>query len=405
MLSYDEALLRVLAAIASPLPVESIPLADAYGRPLAEAVTARESLPSFDNSAVDGFAVHHADTLSATPVAPVLLPVSLHIRAGDAPDTPLAPGTAARIFTGAPLPPDADAIIMQEDTRQEEADGTVALYEPASPAFIRRQGSDITAGAVALPAGSVLDAGSIGLLAALNVTQVHCARRPRVALLTTGDEILPPSDAPLPLGKIRDSNGPALCAAIEEAGATVASNHHAADDATSVRDALLSAAEHSDVIIASGGVSVGDYDHVKTAASELGELDFWRIAIKPGKPLAFGRIGNALFFGLPGNPVSSLVTFELFVRPVLRKLAGYADVTRPQVSAILTAALPHEPGRREFVRARLHWQNDTYYATPLGAQGSHRLASVAGAQALLMAHEDHGDYEAGSRLPALLLTD
>lgn len=401
MLSYDDALSSVLAA-AVPLPAETVPLEDAFGRALAEEVIARENLPPFDNSAVDGYAVRAADVNTASPSAPVRLRRGETIAAGHAPTRSLQEGEAAPIFTGAPLPEGADAVVMVEDS-DTEGDDTIILRDAGFASFIRRTGSDIKAGNLALPAGSRLDAGSIGLLSALNVTSVSCARRPRVALLTTGDEVMGPGMEPLPPGKIRDANGPALAAALLEAGAQVTQRLHVADNADAVRAALLAASENCDVIIASGGVSIGEFDYVKTIAGELGTLNFWRIAIKPGKPLAFGKIGRALFFGLPGNPVSSLVTFELFVRPALRRMAGYTDQMRPLVSARLTEALSHQLGRREFIRARLFWLGDTYHATPLGAQGSHRLASIAGAEAYLIAHEDHGDYNAGMKLPAFLI--
>jgi len=401
VLSYDDALSSVLAA-AIPLPLEDVPLAEAFGRALAEDVVARENLPPFDNSSVDGYAVRLSDTDHAAPAAPVRLHRGETIAAGYPPTRALQNGEAAPIFTGAPLPDGADAVVMVEDSDTDGND-TIILRDPGFASFIRRTGSDIKIGEIALRAGSLLDSGSIGLLSALNVTTVSGASRPRVALLTTGDEIVPAGTGPLPPGKIRDANGPALAAALLEAGALVTHRLHVADNAEAVRSALLSASENCDVIIASGGVSVGEFDYVKTIAGELGTLNFWRIAIKPGKPLAFGKIGRALFFGLPGNPVSSLVTFELFVRPALRRMAGYTDQTRPLVSARLTEALSHQPGRREFVRARLFWLGDTYHATPLGAQGSHRLASIAGAEAYLIAHEDHGDYNAGAKLPAFLI--
>jgi molybdenum cofactor synthesis domain len=404
MLTYDEALERVLNVAGGPLPKERVALAAARGRALARDVTAAEDLPPFDNSSVDGYAFRSEDLRPFSPG--VVLPVSQVIPAGATRITPLAPGTAARIFTGAPVPPGADAVVMQEDTENPGGDtGQVLLRDAGSAAYIRRAGSDVARGTVALTAGTTLDAGAVGLLAALNVTDAPCTRVPRVALLTTGDEVIPPGSAPLAPGQIRDANGPALAAAVAEAGAELAVREHAADTEASVR-AALAACQGCDVIVSSGGVSVGDHDHVKAVAEEMGVLHFWRIAIKPGKPLAFGRVGGALFFGLPGNPVSSLVTFELFVRPVLRRLAGHAQVLRPRTVALLTADLPHAPGRREFVRARVEWraEDGACLATPTGAQGSHRLASLVGANALLVAHEDRGDYAAGESLPALLLS-
>jgi molybdopterin molybdotransferase len=283
----------------------------------------------------------------------------------------------------------------------------VRILSPGSEAFVRRAGSDLARGQEALGPGIGLRAGAIGLLSALGWTEIPCPRRPLVAVLTTGDEVLPPAPDAVPLGpgQIRDANGPALAAAVAEAGARCALRLHAPDDPEALRSAFAACeAAAADVIIAAGGVSVGDFDYVKGAAEERGALDFWRVAIKPGKPLAFGRIGGALFFGLPGNPVSALVTFELFVRPVLRRLGGFRALRRPRVSAVLGEPLAHVSGRREFVRAHLVWRDDTYHAFPEADQGSHQLAALARADALLIADEARGHYDAGEVVPALLLS-
>ena len=257
-------------------------------------------------------------------------------------------------------------------------------------------------GETVLHAGDLVNAGAVGLLSSLGITEVKCHSRPCVGILSTGNELVPVHTKELPPAKIRDSNSHAIEAAVLAAGGIVEARLHAPDDKDAIRDALLKFSG-CDVIITSGGVSVGDADFVKGVVEEIGSLDFWRIAIKPGKPLAFGRVGNALFFGLPGNPVSSLVTFELFVRPVLRRLAGHRETSRPRITATLSEPLSHEPGRCEFVRARLEYRDGEAFATTTGAQGSHRISSLVGANALLVAHEDHGDYEAGAKLPALLL--
>ncbi|GAB4466151.1 MAG: molybdopterin molybdotransferase MoeA [Armatimonadaceae bacterium] len=411
MLSYDQALARILAAAPTPTePARSIPANLATHSPwvLAKPLVAEQDLPPFDNSMVDGFAVRLADTRNAAEDSPISLTIVETIPAGYWSRRFIETGQAARILTGAPVPQGADAIVMQEDT--ETRGEKVLIKTPASSKFIRRKGSDIRQGEVAIPAGMVIHPGEAALIAALRPETVSVLwRKPQVAIVTTGDEVLPwrrtDSTPALQPGQIYDANGPALFRAVEDSGGNPNHPVHVRDDVKETRQALQSILNNSpDVIIASGGVSVGERDYVREVVSELGELDFWRVAVKPGKPLAFGKIGSTLFFGLPGNPVSSLVTFELFVRPVLRKLAGYTELTRPQVNAILTTNLPHEPGRREFVRAKLHWQDDTYHATPTGAQGSHRLASMVGANALLIAHEDHSDYSAGESLPALLLT-
>ena len=423
LLTYDDAILRILHAVPHPNDVdrvEFVPLTETRGRALAQDVVARENVPPFDNSAVDGFAVRLEDTQTAAQNAPVSLRITQTVAAGD---TSLAHvvqmGEAARIFTGAPLPPGADAVIMVEDTNTigTREDETVRLFAPASPSFIRRSGSDISEGQTAIFAGTVMGAGTIGLLAALGNVSVPCFMRPRVGLITTGDEVVQRKNDTVPLlpGQIHDANGPALHAAIEEAGAVVAVHRHARDtpdDVEAAFDACLAAG--CDVIIASGGVSVGDRDFVKAVVEKRGRLDFWRVTVRPGKPLAFGTVGDprstgtdgdALFWGLPGNPVSSLVTFELFVRPALRKMGGFPDVSRRPVPVRLSQSIEHEPGRREFVRAHVEWQAEkgTFYATPTGAQGSHRLMSLVSANALAVLREERGNYEAGEEVIALLL--
>lgn len=400
MLSYDEALTRALAVVTEPLSAEAVALDDALGRALAQDLFAASELPTFDNSMVDGYAVRQASVGAASPECPLSLPVVMEIAAGGWPTRALRPGEAARIFTGAPIPEGCDAVVMVEDTEEDDEDESrVTLRDPGSATFIRRRGSDLALGALALPKGITLGPGELGVLAALNQAHVLCSRRPRVGVLSTGNELIPVGPQPLGPGHIRDSNAPALAAAIRGAGGIVLAHTHARDTPQEVA-AALEALSGCDVILSTGGVSVGDHDHVKAVLEQQGSLSFWRVAIKPGKPLAFGQLGSTLFFGLPGNPASSLVTFELFVRPVLRKLAGHRQIQRPIFPATLATALPHSEGRREFVRASL----DGSLATPTGAQTSHRTASMAGADVLLIAHEDHGDYAAGSVLPALLIT-
>jgi molybdopterin molybdotransferase len=400
MLRFDEAQERVLAAVGGVLPAEPVPLSEVAGRALAGDLSAPRDLPPFDNAMIDGFAVRLATSAVASHEIPLTLPITGEVAAGSASGRALRAGEAWRIYTGAPIPEGCDALVMVEDTEEDE-DGWVTLRHGGSESFIRRRGSDIAEGMLAIPAGASLGAGEIALLAALGVAEVSCPRKPRVGLLTTGDELIPVGE-PLGSGQIYDANGPALEAAILEAGALLEARAHARDTPEATETAI-DALSACDVIVSSGGVSMGDHDHVKAVLERRGALEFWRIAIKPGKPLAFGRVGSALFFGLPGNPASSLVTFELFVRPVLRKLAGHARVLRPEIRATLTANLPHSPHRREFVRASVQWRDGVAYATPTGAQTSHRTHSLVEADALLIAHEDHGDYVAGDVLPALWL--
>jgi molybdopterin molybdotransferase len=399
MQRYEAALERVLAS-AGVLGTEHVPLEQARGRATAEDILAPSDLPPFDNSMVDGYAVRAASVGGASEQLGLSLPILMEIPAGSWPARTLQAGEAARIFTGAPIPEGCDAVVMVEDTEESEDEpGRVTLRHPGSGSYIRRRGSDIAAGSVAIPAGLTLGAGELGLLAALNITEIPVVRLPRIGILSTGDELIPVGQTALQPGQIRDSNGPALVAAIEEAGGVVVGRAHAKDTPEAVAEAFARLSD-CDVLISSGGVSVGDHDHVKAVLETQGTLDFWRIAIKPGKPLAFGKLGGALFFGLPGNPVSSLVTFELFVRPLLRKLAGHVRVQRPQVTVTLAVPLPHAPGRREFVRASV---DSSLHATPTGLQGSHRTSSMVGADVLVIAHEDHGDYPMGATLPALVL--
>jgi molybdopterin molybdotransferase len=407
VLSYDDAIRAILDAVVGPLPTEPAPLRSAVGRALAEDVVADRDLPPFDNSAMDGYAVHPDD------LAAQLLLIGDPVHAGDDQPEPIRRGVAVPVFTGAPIPPGCGGIVMWEDTKRV-GDREVLLGQPASPAFLRRAGSDLPRGARALSAGQTIDAGAIGLLAALDRDHILCPRQPRVAILSTGNELAPPEAGPLRSGQIRDSNGFALAAAVSESGGIVVAHRHVRDDPEATRDALREMAQICDVVISAGGVSlgsgagfVGQTDHVTSALEAVGSLTFWKVAIKPGKPLAFGQIGDARFFGLPGNPVSALVTFELFVRPMLRKLAGHARRLRPVVTVVLAAPLPHTPGRREFARGRLETSgaepDAPVFAVPFGAQESHRLASMAGADVLLVAHESRGDYAAGDVIPALLI--
>ena len=365
----------------------------APGRVLAADVVAGGNLPPFDNSAVDGYAVGAYRGGTVNLVGTVL--------AGQEPARSLGAGEAMYVATGAMIPVGTTGIVMIEDA---DADAnTVSFREPPTPRSIRRAGSDVRMGETVLRAGDMVDVGAVGLLASLGMKTIPCHFSPAVGVLSTGDELVPMETRPLPPAKIRDSNSLALLAAARAAGAGGVGRLHAPDDREAIRDALLSLSSEYDVIVSSGGVSVGSADFVKEIVEEIGTLDFWRIAIKPGKPLAFGRIGDALFFGLPGNPVSSLVTFELFVRPVLRRLAGHRDTGRPRIVAMLSEDLPHEEGRREFVRAHVRFDTGAPVAHVTGGQGSHRTASMVGANALVIAHESHGDYAAGDTLPTLLL--
>jgi len=352
MLSYEEALQRLLDAALPVEEVRAVPLVAAAGRILAESQHSTINVPPLDNSAMDGYAVCCADvTQSGT-----ALPVAQRIPAGSV-GTTLAPGTAARIFTGAPVPPGADAVVMQELC--EHADGRVIVnHVPKAGDNIRRCGEDIAAGADVLPAGTRLGAAEIGLAASIGVATLPVYRRLRVALLSTGDELSEPGE-PLPPGGIYNSNRYFLKPLLEGFGCEVTDLGRVPDRFEATRDALQNAAEGNDLILSTGGVSVGEEDHIKAAIEATGSLDLWKIAIKPGKPLAFGKItkvgagGTADFIGLPGNPVSSFVTFLVMVRPFILKRMGVTH-WQPQVRRVMAASNWMKPDkRREFLRARM----------------------------------------------------
>ena len=349
MLSYEQALEQLLAAAVPVEEFETVSLSEARGRILAEAQISTIAVPPLDNSAMDGYAVRCAEYTQAG----VSLPVSQRIPAGSLGHV-LAPGTVARIFTGAPIPPGADAVVMQEFC-EHYVDGNVIVNRVPQPGMnIRRAGEDIAPGAEALPAGTRLSAAEIGLAASLGMASLPVRRRLRVALLSTGDELVEPGQ-PLPPGAIYNSNRHFLRALFEGYGCVVTDAGHVPDNLAETRRFLRAAAENNDLIVTSGGVSVGEEDHVKPAVEAEGELTLWKIAIKPGKPLAFGKVGagETAFIGLPGNPVSCFVTFLLFLRPYLLKRMG--TQATPPVARMLIAASDwtRAEDRRSFLRARV----------------------------------------------------
>ncbi|HEX9243234.1 MAG TPA: gephyrin-like molybdotransferase Glp, partial [Anaeromyxobacter sp.] len=324
MLTPAAALSRILAVLAdvAPLPGERVPLAEALGRALAEDLVAATDLPAFDASTMDGYALRSGDARRAG----ARLPVAFEVFAGKPAPGPLPAGACCRIFTGAPLPEGADAVEPQEEVRRKG--GAAVLARPAVRGrFVRRRGSDVARGTVAARAGSELDPGTIALAAGLGRPELAVHRRPRVAILPTGDEVVPVGTHPAP-GQIVETNGHALAAAARAVGAEPILLPAAGDDPRALRRALA-ATRGVDALVTTGGVSVGERDLVRAALAAAGaRLDFWRVAMRPGKPFAFGRWGRTAVFGLPGNPTSALVTFELFVRPALRALAGLSGAGR-----------------------------------------------------------------------------
>ena len=404
MLSVDEALRQILDSV-SPLSSERVALLSSRGRVLAEEIVADIPIPPFSNSAVDGYAVIAGDTLGATDSNPIQLLEAGEILAGEVSETRVKSGSATRIMTGAPVPDGANAIVMIEDTTRLTS-GRVEIREEASEGqHIRYAGEDVKRGETILSPGALIRPAEVAMLATMGRAEVLVHRLPRVAIISTGDEVIEiETGVAPPPGKIRNSNRYALAALVQEAGGEIFSMKHIPDDLEATKVALKECSA-ADVIVTAGGVSMGDRDYVKPALEELGSLDLWRVAMKPGKPLAFGRIGKSLFFGLPGNPVSAMVTFELFVRPALWKLAGRPDaqLSRRKVQAILTHSVNHTPGRREFVRVFTFEKDGELFSTPTGAQGSGILHSMTFADSLLVIPEDSQGLEAGEKVTVLLL--
>ncbi|MDR7296046.1 molybdopterin molybdotransferase [Pelomonas aquatica] len=343
LIPLDDALATLLAQIEPLAGTETLATADARGRVLAADLVSPVDVPPEDNSAMDGYALRAAD-------AGALLPVTQRIPAGSVP-APLPPGEAARIFTGAQVPQGADTVVMQEIT--ELVDGRLRVTQPIQPGqHMRRRGEDVRTGSVVLPAGTRLDAVSLGLAATAGAAQVTVTRRPRVALFSTGDELVMPGE-PLPPGAIYNSNRFTLRALVEGLGCEVVDLGIVPDQLDATRAALREAASRADVILTSGGVSVGEEDHLRPAVQAEGRLDLWAIAIKPGKPFAYGRVRDAHFVGLPGNPVSSLVTFLVLVRPALLKLQGATRLAPRGYRLAAGFDWPKPDKRREFLRVRL----------------------------------------------------
>ena len=389
LLSVDEARTRILSHF-KPINTESLKLANCSRRILAADVSAQNDLPSFDNSAMDGFAMLASDLIDATSASPRTLKVVADIPAGTSPNITIVSGQAARIMTGAPMPKGADAVIPVEETDFIErspgtpAPKTVAIKKSLSSGdYVRTKGSDVKNGQPVLQAGHRLRPQDLGLLAMLGVADVPVYRKPRVALLSSGDELIP-VEAQLKPGKIRDSNTYTLSALLDEAGVELFNLGIAADRRESVEDILeKAAAEKVDLILSSAGVSVGAFDFIKDVIEAQGELAFWRVNMRPGKPLAFGDYKDIPFIGLPGNPVSAFVGFEVFVRPTLEKLGGLSDTSRPRVRVRLAEGMKSD-GRESYLRANVQNQNGILSAQLVGHQGSSNLLSVVQANALII---------------------
>lgn len=408
LLSVDEALDRILNGL-RPLPAERVPLLQCLGRALAEDIRAESHQPPFPNSSMDGYAVRAEDVTAASPQTPVQLRVRMDIPAGAAPTDRIDSREAARIMTGAPLPEGANAIVPVEQTdgkwtpgSQDSLAPVVSIYKSVRPGdYVRQAGEDIRAGQVVLTAGTTIRAPEIGLLAALGCVHAPVTRQPRVAILSTGDELADVHE-PLTPGKIRDSNSYSLAALVATYGGIPVRLPIARDTLDDVRRRFREALEQRpDLILSSAGVSVGAFDVVRAVLDEMGRVEFWRINLRPGKPLAFGQLQGVPFFGLPGNPVSAMVTFDIFVRPALSKLGNRADQT-PTVT-VHTAQDIHSDGRRSYLRVKLADENGQLVARLTGTQSSGALTSMVMADGLLIVPEDVTFVPAGTPLPVRLL--
>ena len=403
MLSVAEAQKTILSEI-TPVGYESVPLSLSLGRILAESIVSKIADPPWDRSAMDGYAIQSEESQIALENNPCTLTVIEIIRAGVIPTKAVTKGTASKVMTGAPIPEGADAIIKIEDIKVG-SDQTITLTRPVpAGAFIRPRGGVIREGALLLSPGIVIRSYEIALMAAIGVTTVSVSKRPIVAILSTGDELVDIHQKREP-HQIYNSNGYGLAAQVTEAGGVPLSLGIAKDNLADLTSKLEKAKE-ADFILLSGGVSVGDYDIVK----EVLTMKFWKVAMKPGKPLAFGRIAGKIAFGLPGNPVSAMVTFDQFVRPALLASQGRNDLFLPVVQAKLMAPIEkevrplREEGRCHFVRGRLSLQDGEYQVTPTGDQDSANLVSLTQANGLIVIEAQSGDVEAGAMVSVQVMS-
>lgn len=400
MITVEQALETILAHI-RVLGSERVDILTSRGRVLAEDIIAGFNVPPLDNSAMDGYAVRAADVAGASSGSPVTLTVTGDLPAGYTARQALEPGQALRIMTGAPVPQGADTVIMQENTQSRGA--TVAILQGEKAGVnIRCAGEDITKDALLFPAGTLVRPAHIGIMASIKRAMVSVYQRPRVAILSTGDELVD-IDGELGPGKIVTSNSYSLMSLVAEAGGTPVMLGIARDTREALRERLLEGL-HADIIITSGGVSVGDYDFVKDVLQEQGaDMKFWKVLMRPGQPLAFGVIGGKPAFGLPGNPVSAMVSFEQFVRPAMRKMSGHVKLFRPFTEAVAQEDVPGRTGRKFFVRCRLALKDGMWQATTTGGQGSGILMSMADCSGLMIVPETSPGIKAGDRVQVQVL--
>jgi molybdopterin molybdotransferase len=395
LLTLAEAQQVLMAAVVPAGATESVALAEAHGRFLAANLHAQVDNPAFDNSAMDGYALALADVITAD----FTLPLAGVARCGDAPGR-LSPGAAMRIFTGAPLPAGADTVVIQEDSKL--AGGQVSFPHSIRPgANIRRRGEDFRAGDVLYGPGRRLSAYDLALISASGVDRIPVYKRPRVLVVATGDELVAPG-TPLQPGQIYESNRLATLVQLRQLGADAVDGGTVRDEPAALR-ALLTSAGGYDFVITSGGASVGDHDLVKQVFAEIGEIAFWKVKIKPGKPIAFGRVGERThFFALPGNPLSSLVTFKLFVEPALAAW-HHSTYQLPELPATAANDFRRHPGRMEFLRARLYTEDGALMAECLRGQGSHQLAALRQTNGFIKIGEDSAGFKQGEAVVAVPL--
>lgn len=393
----------------SPLSAERVPLMAALGRVIAGDVPADLDVPPFANSAMDGYAVRGADVQQASIDHPILLRIVGEVPAGGMTEVPVLPGTSIRIMTGAPMPPGADTVVPFEETDEGRPDSLHAqglvqiLKQVPVGASVRAAGEDVTAGTVVVQRGTLLRPAEIGVLATVGAANVPVFRRPRVAILATGDELVDVGERPGP-GQIRNANGYSNAAQVIVAGGEPLQLPIARDTEAELNARIDQAlAWGADLFLTSGGVSVGDYDVVKKVLQQRGQMEFWRVKMKPGKPIAFGLIEGVPLLGLPGNPVSAMVGFELFGRPALLKMQGREGYQRPTIQATFTGTLSDRADRRQYVRVRVEQREGTFWAHLTGEQGSGVLTSMMYADGLMIVPEGMTRVEPGAELPVMML--
>lgn len=402
LVSVEEHLESILASLGEPEPIE-LGVVDALGLVLVEEVRSEVTVPASDNSAMDGYAIFAADIASASLEAPVRLPIVGEVAAGAAPSGPVAPGTCVRIMTGAPIPPGADAVVPVEVTLGDDAEATF-LAPVEAGTNVRRAGDDLEPGRALVAPGRRITPADVALLTTAGATRIRCLPAPRVVILSTGDELVPAGTVPGP-GQVRDSNGPMLAAMVRAAGGLPFPTGVVGDSIEALTEAFESNRGHADLFVCSGGASAGKRDLLPDVLAEIGEGVAAKVAMRPGMPQVRGRVHGTPVIGLPGNPVSAFVSFEVFVRPAIRHLQGRRDLARPTVIARAAETLHAPPHKRAYLRVRLSRDEHGWLAAPTGEQGSHLVTSIAGADGLAIVPELPTEVREGDEVRVMLLVD